>query len=146
MARLFIDTSALVKLYRTEPETATVQAVIASEDELVISQLARLEFRSAFARLERQSAIAPADAANYVSGFIAAIGQYTVIPLTPAVAASAESLIAAHGVGRGLRTLDALQLACALEANAIQPLDGFVSTDNALRSVARAEGLTVLPP
>jgi predicted nucleic acid-binding protein len=146
MARLYIDTSSLVKLYRTEPDSAAVQAVIGSNDELVISDLARLEFRSAFARLERQSLIASADDANFVSGLNSAIGQCTVIALTSAIAGFAESPIVIHGVSGGLRRLDALQLTCALEAHAVQSINGFVSSDRALRAIAAAEGLTVLPP
>ena len=54
MARHFVDTSALVKLYRVETLSAQVQAVVQSTDTLVISALTTLEFQSAFFSLVRQ--------------------------------------------------------------------------------------------
>jgi len=48
MARHFLDTSALVKLYRNERQTQAVQACIKPDDNLVLSGIAFLEFQSAF--------------------------------------------------------------------------------------------------
>ena len=55
MARHFVDTSALVKLYRHEPLTTAVQACLAPNDTLVLSGIASLEFQSAFYGLVRDN-------------------------------------------------------------------------------------------
>ena len=48
MAHHFVDTSALVKIYRNEPNTAAVLACLAPNDTLVLSGITILEFESAF--------------------------------------------------------------------------------------------------
>lgn len=57
--------------------------------------------------------------------------------------AGAEQLIARHGYTYRLRTLDALQLAVALEQGL---LDKFVVADKVLGKVTHYEGLAVLNP
>ena len=61
------------------------------------------------------------------------------------MAASAEILMDRFGVGEGLRPADALQLACALDANARSPLDSVLTTDVVLSRCAQACGLVVKP-
>lgn len=145
MARLFVDTSALIKLYRTEPDSADVQACMAQEDELVISQLALLEFRTAFATPVRMRLMSSRDANTYVSAFLSTLSRYTVVDIEPAIAARAALLLDTYAVSHGLRSLDAIQLASALSAHADQPLDALLTTDLAMATIATAEGLTVKP-
>ena len=58
----------------------------------------------------------------------------------------AESLIGSYGSGAGLRTLDALQLAVALDLYRNQLIDSFVTADRVLCTVAPVEGLRVINP
>ena len=58
---------------------------------------------------------------------------------------TAQTLLAAHAVSDGLRPLDALQLASALEEHATKPIDSFLTTDLVLAKVALAQGLNVKP-
>ena len=51
-----------------------------------------------------------------------------------------------YGGRIGLRTLDALQLAVALEMHRRTGLDAFLVVDLALAEVASAEGLVVVDP
>ena len=60
--------------------------------------------------------------------------------------AVAARLIVQHGSVKGLRTLDALQLAVALEAHDLGGLDVLVSADKTLCEIAALEGLSVLNP
>jgi len=145
MARHFVDTSALVKLYRNEPLTAAVQACIAPNDTLVISGIACLEFQSAFLGLVRQNLVAAAHAQQRIALLRQDLPNFTVIPLTHAVVASAEVLIDRFGVSEGLRPADAMQLACALEAHSQVPLDSALTTDAILSRCALAAGLVVKP-
>lgn len=58
----------------------------------------------------------------------------------------AEHLIGKHSFTRRLRTLDALQLAVALDLASQTLLDHFVIADRALGEVAALEGLSVIDP
>lgn len=58
----------------------------------------------------------------------------------------AISLLLRHGQNLPLRTLDALQLAVALDLKAQGLLDFFVCADETLCQVAEKEGITVVNP
>ena len=79
------------------------------------------------------------------AGSISCSGQ--TIELTPSVIQRAMSVAETHG----LRGYDAVQLAAALEVNAIARNSGltsiiFVSADNELNAIATSEGLAVENP
>ena len=114
MARTFIDTSALIKLYRTEPDSLSVRACILPADDILISQLTPLEFRSAFYGLVRQGLLALADAQVYIAAFQNDLPQYQVIPVEAKVFQEAELLLDTYAASEGLRPPDALQLASAI--------------------------------
>jgi predicted nucleic acid-binding protein len=145
MARHFVDTSALVKLYRNEPLTAAVQACVAPNDTLVLSGIASLEFQSAFFGLVRQKLVGQAQALQRIALLRQDLSNFTIMPLTQTAVVSAEGLINRFGVSEGLRPADALQLACALEANGQSPLDSVLTTDAVLARCALACGLVVKP-
>lgn len=75
-----------------------------------------------------------------------AAGEIEVYKLLPEHFASAERLIARHGFTLRLRTLDALQLAVALDLLAQGLIDHFVAADLTLIEIARREGLNVINP
>jgi predicted nucleic acid-binding protein len=58
----------------------------------------------------------------------------------------AEQLIRQHGLAARLRTLDALQLAVALDPRHRGMIDLLISSDRHLLAVARAEGIVVFDP
>lgn len=145
MARHFVDTSALVKLYRNEPLTTAVQACLAPSDTLLLSGIASLEFQSAFFGLVRQNLVSQAHALQRLSLLQQDLANFAVIPLTQALVVSAEVLIGRFGISEGLRPGDALQLACALEANGQSLLDSVLTTDAVLARCAVASGLVVKP-
>lgn len=74
-----------------------------------------------------------------------ASGLWQVAPVTAAHFHHAQQLLVRHGLGRSLRTLDALQLAAPL-LNTVRSLDAFVCADNNLCLVAAAEGLMIINP
>jgi hypothetical protein len=75
-----------------------------------------------------------------------AAGEIEVFDVTGDHFRRAEQLIGRHGYGRRLRTLDAIQLAVALDLFALWLLDRFVAADQALAEIAVAEGLSTLNP
>jgi uncharacterized protein len=145
MARLFLDTSALVKLYHAEPNSASIAACIGPDDTLVLCDLALLEFRSAFYGLVRQRIITSADARDYISNFTTDVPLYSVQPVNGAVFQEAARLLDVYAAAHPLRPPDAIQLASALLEHALSPLDWFLTTDATLGELAILEGLTVQP-
>lgn len=59
---------------------------------------------------------------------------------------AAERLLGRHAFTRRLRTLDALQLAVALDLQSQGLVDTFVTADQALAEAASREGLSVIDP
>lgn len=149
MADRFFDTSAVAKHYRAEIGTAKVDALLTEAGARhFLSALAVVEMHSLLARLTRMGQITAADFRLARARFLADIvaGLWQVVSVADVHLHHAEQLLVRHGLGRSLRTLDALQLAVALGLNAVAPLDAFVCADANLCSIAAAEGLKVLNP
>ncbi len=119
----FLDTSAFVKLLIVEPESAELRRWIHGRN-LASSDLLRTEAR-------RSVAGEPADVRRHCENLLAEI---PMIRLVPAVLDSAGEL-----PGKGLRSLDAIHLACALRLG--DDLSGIVSYD--ARQLAAAERLGI---
>jgi predicted nucleic acid-binding protein len=149
MAEHFYDTSAAVKHYRVELGTAKVDGLLAdSASRHYLSTLSVVETHSVFARLVRLGQITVAEFHSLRSGLQndIASGLWQIVQVTPADFQQAQQLLVQHATTRSLRTLDALQLAVALNVHALSPLDDFVCADANLCFIAAAEGLTVLNP
>jgi hypothetical protein len=63
-------------------------------------------------------------------------GLWQIIQVTPGDFQQAQQLLVRHATTRGLRTMDALQLAVALGLHATSPLDDFVCADANLCLIA----------
>jgi len=72
--------------------------------------------------------------------------RYRVVRLLNTHYDRAQDLIRNYGLARQIRTLDALQLAVALNLHQEAPLDSFVCADHRLCDVAISEGLAVINP
>ena len=59
---------------------------------------------------------------------------------------SAQKLIEKHALKRSLRTLDAIQLAVAINLHEYLQIDYFVCADKNLCSIAELEGLSIINP
>jgi predicted nucleic acid-binding protein len=149
MAEHFYDTSAAVKHYRAELGTAEVDGLLADPaSRHYLSTLGVVEVHSVFARLVRMGQITPVEF-HRLRGLLLsdiASGLWRVVQVDPADFQEAQQLLVRHATTRGLRTLDALQLAVALALHAIVPLDDFLCADANLCLIAAAEGLAVLNP
>jgi predicted nucleic acid-binding protein len=131
----YADSSALVKIVREEPETSALRAFFAEADivscELVLAELPRA-IRRAVALDPRLSLERLIEQAGEI---IDAIGLIPIDrPLLLAAGALAEP---------ALRTLDAVHVAAAVEAN---PLDAFVTYDERQAAAARLAGLRTVQP
>jgi predicted nucleic acid-binding protein len=165
MASYFFDTNALVKAYIYEPDGSDwVLGVISAKQpshQLFISEIARVEIPSALYKIERARGYAQEITnlainrferhLNAENGYRNAL--YTILLINDAVLTEAQQLLRAYrsGTPKGLRSLDALQLACALRARKLlapedQPQMVFVTIDKQLSGCASNEGFVTFNP
>ena len=141
------DTSALLKLYVREPDSAYFMTLVSSAaGPLLTSELARLEIYSALSRKERAGELQSGQAEVIFSSFQAdsAAGRIVTLPVGSDVLGEAIRLTRqAHGEAPPLfiRSLDTLHVASALVSGA----KTIIATDSRLRQLAAAAGLAQLP-
>lgn len=153
MPGYFLDTSALSKHYHAEVGTANVDAVFSQVGQtpgaqIYISRLAAVEYRSALARKVRSNLLTAAAYQHLCLLFEADIAQ-KIIRVARVVDnhfQRASALIEKYALTQNLRTLDALQLAVALNGHKQGVVNHFVCADKALCAIAQAEGLSVINP
>ena len=149
MARYFFDSSALAKLYQAETGSAKVEAVFREPTRsIIISRLTVVEINSVFARRVRMGDLNAADAISLRNHFLndVATGAFTVVAVTDQHFSEAEQLLIQYATKKNLRTLDAFQLAVALDVNRRSSLNALLTADNSMSEVAAAEGLSVTNP
>jgi uncharacterized protein len=135
---LYLDTSALIKLYVQEEGSHEVRAATAKARVVAASRLAYVEARAALARACRESRIDPSALQQAVHALQQDWPKLFVIEASAEVAQHAGELAQAHA----LRAYDALQLASALVLRRRVDTDvRFLSFDVDLTHAARAAGL-----
>ncbi len=150
MATYYLDSSALVKRYVQEIGSSWLTGLFdaALGNEVFIAAVTPVEILAAISRRARGSTMIPADATAARSLFRAELlTDYQVVELTKGVLNRAMDLAETHG----LRGYDAVQLAAALETNALAAASGlpplmFICADGELNTVAQIEGLRVDNP
>jgi hypothetical protein len=151
MPDLFWDTSALCKHYHPEVGTRRVDDLLqAPASRHAISRLAVTETFSVFAGKVRAGLISLLEFEDLCRRFLAdSRGKlFSVARLLVAHHREAERLLRLYGpqAGQGLRTLDALQLAVALDLRSRGVIDTVVSSDARILMVAQAERFNAVNP
>ncbi len=138
---LFLDTSALIKLYIAESGSDAMLRKI--PDKLVaVSQLTYAETYATFARRRREDLLTADEHQLVVEAFEGGWETAVQVPVSDDVLALVPELCRNHP----LRGADALQLAAALMIHR-QGVDvHFATSDHRLLDAAEAEGLTVFDP
>ncbi len=150
MPGYFLDSSALVKHYHPETGTAEVDGLWNDPAlDIFISRLSAVEIVSAFAGKVRAGTISAADFDALRRRFLADLAKKKR-PLSVRLVAlhfrEGERLLRQHALTVRLRTLDALQLAVALDLRTRGVVKHFVCADRELLAVAAGEGLSVFDP
>lgn len=160
MTSYFFDTSAIVKRYYFERGSAWVKAVCESRSRppLYLSEIAQVEVVSALRRTGREEQLHRSYVDTMINIFVRQIALsstsrpdpiYIIVPLSELVIETAAMLCNAYA-GRDvspIRSLDAIQLACALAVvPAVQGELIFVTADTHLGAVAQDEGFRVINP
>ncbi|MGH9481248.1 MAG: type II toxin-antitoxin system VapC family toxin [Terriglobales bacterium] len=142
---VFLDTSALVKLYVRESGTDWMLRLTdeTPTGQIIISALAEVEFHAALRLLERTAKIETALRRELTAAYREdARWRYARQPVTDHVLGLAVALVERHP----LRAYDAVQLASCLAYAAGSTAPQFVSSDRQLVSAAAAEGLDCRNP
>jgi len=127
----YLDSTAIVKLVHSEPESETLRAWLAERAETgwVSSALAEVE---SFRALARHSPGA-------ISRLPAVLDLIEMVEIDPAVRTAAQRVVPAS-----VRSLDAIHVAAALRLG--DQLTSFVTYDKRLADAAEGAGLTVDMP
>ena len=146
MDNVYLDTSALVKLYIQETGTAQVLAAVeaAESAHVIVTDVSRVESRSAVRRRERASDVSGTEANQILKQIERDVSSFFLVqPTSSAVLEEALRLIDRHP----LRAYDALQLAgCLVVRDSLPGPVTFVCADAQLCQAAKQEGLTTLNP
>jgi len=140
----YLDSSALVKRYVPEPDSANVRAAIRRDPHIASSIMSFAEVRAALAAASRAGRFASSsDLARTVAQFRRDWSRCAAIAVDLTLVDAAGHLTERHG----LRAYDAVQLASALVASRAgrRPRRiAFGTFDANLRAAAAAEGLPLL--
>lgn len=137
---LYLDTSALVKLFVTEHHSDAVRAGLADAAACSTSHLTLVEAHATFARMRMGGRLNDAALSGIVSALDRFFADVAVVPAGEHVVAAGVGIARRHA----LCGYDAMQLASALEAAQAAPVV-FASFDAELEAAAAREGLALLP-
>ena len=131
---VYLDASALAKLYVQEPESDTLEQALIGRRDVVVSELAITEVMSALARRVRLRDLSSRDAGRVHRHILADLtgGEFQRIDLSPDLHRAAERLLLQVGATAPLRASDALHLALASSI----PARTFITYDRHLRDAA----------
>jgi predicted nucleic acid-binding protein len=149
MSTYYFDTSALVKRYHPEAGHAWVMNIWEdASHRVLISRLCQTELHSAFALKVRGLRITSNDYDHYLDRFFDDVARKRpeIVRVLVRHFGLADELIIRHGKTHPLRTLDALQLAVALDLKRQNQIHTFVSADDRLNQIANLETLPTLNP
>ena len=136
---VYVDASALVKLFVPEAESDTLNQALAGLTDVIVSDLALTEMASALGRRTRERLLTRGEAQRLHREATRLHASSHQAELTPPIRRRAERLMLSLTVP--LRTLDALHLATALDAEAAT----MVTFDPRLREAAASQGIFVAP-
>ena len=136
---VYLDASALVKLFVAEPESDDLNHALVGLTDVIVSDLALTEMASALGRRTREQRLTREEAQRLYRAASKLHGSSHHVELTPPIHRRAERLMLS--LTFPLRALDALHLATALDAEAAT----LVTFDPRLRVAAATQGLFVAP-
>jgi predicted nucleic acid-binding protein len=136
---VYLDASALVKLFVPEPESDDLNRALVGLTNVIVSDLALTEMASALGRRVREQRLTRDSAGRLYREASKLHASAHHAELTPPIHRRAERLMLS--LTTPLRALDALHLATALDAEAAT----VVSFDPRLREAAGSQGLFVAP-
>lgn len=150
MPNYFLDTSALAKRYHKENGSEYMDRILEEPDsQSLISHLSIVELESVLAIKTRIGEIDEHALQIARRRFRADIARQRLLVAPPVHERhfhGARRLLIQYGVAEGLRTLDALQLAIALDLHQLGDIGVLVAADQRLCRVASMAGCSAVNP
>jgi predicted nucleic acid-binding protein len=138
---LYLDTSALVKIYVDEIKSAEVRENAKQAEGLATSRIAYAEARGAFARKRRERGLSRADYRSVVIDLDRDWDDYFIVDVSESVVRTAGSFAEMYA----LRGADAIHLASALTlSKQVGESIRFLCLDGRLATAAGKEDLRVV--
>lgn len=136
---VYADSSFLVSTYINDSHSAAVNELWLTNPRLVLTPLHRAEWAHAVAQHVFRHLISNADFGRLFREFEAdrTAGIWTEVSFPDHALELSADLARQHGTELGVRTLDSLHVACALELKA----DRFWTFDQRQAKLAKAQGL-----
>jgi len=137
---LYLDTSALVKLYIDEPGSEEVKERVAAARIVSTSRVAYVEARAGIAKKFREGELSESDRQRFIKELGRDWENYFIMEVSESVIELGGRLVDRHP----LRGFDAIHLASALllKDRARSPV-AFSCFDERLKEATQAEGLAV---
>jgi uncharacterized protein len=130
---LFLDTSALVKLYVQETNSNIVEKAVAAASDVVVSQITLAEAVSAFHYRTLKNELSNAEETQIFKQLLEDWNTFDCVDVNEHVAKEAAVLVRS----RGLRGADAVQLATAALVSRAQRFVQFLAFDEKLLEAAQ---------
>jgi predicted nucleic acid-binding protein len=139
---LYIDTSALLKLFIQEAHSDEVKSLVESAELVASGIFTRAETAAGINRLRRMNIVSQAECEAALDSFRSEWEDYHRIQVTEQIVARADFLTGQYS----LRGYDAVHLACALTWGELLGVPVTVATfDRELHEAAKKSGLDVFP-
>ncbi len=133
---IFLDTSALAKRYIQENGSGKVSDVFQKATSVAVSVICLPEMISALNRLRREKCITKEHYTKTKQNVLHDFDDFTICDITPEIIAQAIALLETNS----LKTMDALQIACAKALHA----EVFLSSDKQQIKAAKKAKLKVV--
>lgn len=138
----FLDPSSLLKLYYTEADTEALDQLLVETKvtNIILSEIAKVEFASAMWKKVRQKEIEASHAQDAISVFEDDYHKYEFIGVDKNLLEDAKLLLARYRQ-QSLKAMDSIQLATAVRAKDVAGL--FLTADALLKGIFKSSDLPV---
>jgi predicted nucleic acid-binding protein len=143
--KIFLDTSALFKLYHQETGTEELESVFLKSKitHIYLSEISKVEFTSTIWKKVRTKEISSDQAKITAELFESDFEKYNFISTDSLIIEQAKNLTTKYGI-EGLRTLDSIQLSTCKVSE--KQVDIFLTSDKLLNTLIEREGLITRMP
>jgi len=135
----FLDTSALVKRYVTEPGSDLVGRLLRRNVDVAVARITEAEAYAAIARAVRLNVLTTDDRNRAFEQIAEDVATARVVEIRRSVVSKVRDLV----LRWPLRGYDAIQLSCALRLQSENLAVAFWCADHELANAARGEGMRV---
>jgi uncharacterized protein len=137
---VFFDTSSLFKLYHEEDDTGRLIEFLNRNPnhKIFISQLTLVEMYSALLKKVRIGHLALAQTEKFFTVLDCDFKKFSLVPIDLSIISDAQQLVVKYGL-KGLRSLDAIQLASAINVKSL--IDIALTGDILLKQLLIEEGI-----